>query len=123
MNTAAASTPFNSAATEDRSTALMAYLTVFGFIAALIMHASRKTPLGAFHLRQMLGLMVTAIAVWIGATICVFVPFIGWLIGLASWFAMVLLWVMGLIDALNGHQKPVPVMGEYFQKWFGTAFD
>jgi uncharacterized membrane protein len=53
----------------------------------------------------------------------VFVPFVGWLISLVAWVALFVLWVIGLISAINGQMKPVPVLGEYYQKWFGTAFD
>jgi hypothetical protein len=30
---------------------------------------------------------------------------------------------MGFIAAVNGQMKPMPVVGELYQKWFGTAFD
>ena len=36
---------------------------------------------------------------------------------------MLVLWVMGLIAAINGERKPMPVVGEMYQKWFGNAFD
>jgi len=29
---------------------------------------------------------------------------------------------MGLISAINGQQKPLPVVGAHFQKWFAGAF-
>jgi len=123
MNTASPSSTLNSAATDDKTAAIVSYLTLFGFIAAIVIHNSRKTRLGSYHLRQMLGLMLTGIVVWIAATACMFLPLIGWLVGLAAWGGLFGLWVMGLIAALNGQPKPVPVLGESFQKWFGAAFD
>jgi len=123
MNTTVPPASLNSVAADDKTTAIVSYLTLIGFIVAIIMHGSKKTRLGAYHLRQSLGLMLTSIAVAIAATVCAFVPFIGWLVGLAAWVGIFVLWVMGLIAAINGEQKPVPVLGEQFQKWFGTAFD
>lgn len=123
MNTATSTAPFSAAPTSDRTTAIVSYLTLFGFVAAIVMQASKKTPLGAFHLRQMLGLMVTSVIVWIAAMICMFVPFIGWLAGLTAWVSLFALWLMGLMAAVNGEQKPVPVVGEGFQKWLGSAFE
>jgi len=30
--------------------------------------------------------------------------------------------LLGLVAAVNGQQKPIPVIGEHYQKWFATAF-
>ncbi len=119
----AAATPPPAAATgEDRTVAILSYLTIIGFIVALIMHSSKKTALGSFHLRQCLGLIITAIALSIAGMILMFIPFIGWLTAMACWIGMLVLWVMGLIAAVNGQQKPLPVVGEHYQKWFSGAF-
>ena len=123
MNTTASTAPFNSATTDDKTTAIVSYLSLIGFVVAVVIHGTKKTRLGAFHLRQSLGLMVTSIAVAFAATIFAFVPFIGWVVGLAAWFGLLALWVMGLLSAINGESKPVAVLGEHFQKWFGSAFD
>ena len=113
----------NSDATDDKTIAIVSYLTLIGFIVAVIMHGTKKTRLGAYHLRQSLGLMLTAIAVAFAVAIMAFVPFIGWLAGMAAWIGLLVLWVMGLLAAINGEQKPVPVLGVHFQKWFGNAFE
>ena len=123
MNTTTSTAPFNPATTDDKTTAIVSYLTLIGFIAAVVMHGSKKTRLGAFHLRQSLGLMLTSIAIAFAATVFAFVPFIGWLVAMAAWFGLLAFWVIGLLSAINGEQKPVPVIGGLFQKWFGSAFD
>ena len=123
MNTTTQTASLNSVTTDDKTTAIVSYLTLIGFVAAVIMHGSKKTRLGSFHLRQSLGLMLTSIAVAFGATIFAFIPFIGWLVGLAAWFGLLALWVMGLLSAISGETKPVAILGEHFQKWFGSAFD
>ena len=109
--------------TEDKSTAIISYITLIGFIVAIIIHSNKKTRIGAYHLRQSLGLILTAIAFMIGGFVFAFIPLIGWLVSMAAWIALLVLWVMGLMAAVNGEFKPVPVLGESFQKWFGTAFD
>lgn len=109
--------------TEDKSTAIISYITLIGFIVAIIIHSNKKTRIGSYHLRQSLGLILTAIAFMIGGFVFAFIPVLGWLISLAAWIALLVLWVMGLMAAINGEFKPVPVVGELFQKWFGTAFD
>jgi uncharacterized membrane protein len=99
------------AATEDKTVAILSYITIIGFIVAIVINSNKKTRLGAFHLRQMLGLILTS---FLGI-----IPVLGWLLLL---FIMVL-WIMGLIAAVNGQMKPVPGLGSLYQKWFGTAFD
>lgn len=123
MNTTTSSSRLNSAATDDKTTAIVSYLTLVGFIVAMIMHGTMKTQLGSFHLRQSLGLMLTSIGVAFAATILAFVPFIGWLAALAAWCGLLALWVVGLLGAINGVQKPVPVVGAHFQRWFSGAFN
>ncbi len=123
MHSSETTIPVVPASTEDKTTAIVSYLTLIGFIVAIIIHSSKKTRIGSFHLRQSLGLVLTAIAVMVAGFIFAFIPFIGWLAGMAAWIGLLVLWVMGLIAALNGEFKPVPVLGEHYQKWLGTAFD
>jgi len=104
---------------EDKTVAIVAYLTLIGFLVAVIIHSNKKTKLGAFHLRQMLGFIITSFAV----IILFVIPIIGWLLIPVFYICMLVLWVMGLIAAINGQMKPMPVVGPMYQKWFGTTFD
>lgn len=106
--------------------AILAYLTLIGFIVAVVMHGSKKTRLGAFHLRQALGLMITSIVLWFAIMIMAFIPFIGWMISISSfvlWLGLFILWILGLIAAASGELKELPVVGDHYQKWFKTAFE
>ena len=109
-------------ANTDKTVALVSYLTLIGFIVAIVLHGSKKNELGSFHLRQSLGLMITSIALIFVGMALAFIPFLGWMADLALWFGLFALWIMGLIAAASGQQKPVPVLGEHYQKWFGGAF-
>jgi len=97
--------------TEDKTVAILSYITLIGFIVAIVMHSNKKTQLGAFHLRQTLGIIICSLPV--------IIPFLGWIWGI---FVFVI-WVMGLISATKGEMKPVPLVGGLFQKWFGGAFN
>ena len=116
--TASPATP----ATEDRTIAILSYLTIIGFIVALVMHSSKKTALGSFHLRQTLGLIVSGLVLGVAGIVLAFIPILGWLALMAAWIGFLVLWLLGLIAAASGQQKPVPVMGEHYQKWFASAF-
>ena len=108
---------------EDKVAAIVAYLTLIGFIVAILIHMNKKTKLGAYHLRQVLGFFLTTIAVGFCQVILVFIPILGWLCILALWLSMLVLWILGLVAAINGQMKPMPVVGPLYQKWFGTTFD
>jgi len=96
-----------------KTVGLIAYFTLIGWIIALVMHNKDKTEFGAFHIRQVLGIMVTGIALSIVASI------IGVsIISMAVNIVIFALWIIGLIGAAQGEQKPVPVLGEKFQEWF-----
>jgi uncharacterized membrane protein len=114
------------AATEDKTVAIVSYLTLIGFIVALIIHNGKKTKLGAYHLRQLLGFFLTAVALGFCMGIVAFIPILNILGLIAYWIAMIcmfVLWIMGLIAAINGEMKPMPLVGAMYQKWFGTTFD
>ena len=104
---------------EDKTVAIVAYITIIGFIAAIIIHSNKKTGLGAFHLRQCLGIFLTGLA----CSFLMIIPILGWIAAPIIGLFMLVCWIMGLISAINGQAKPVPLVGELFQKWFGTAFD
>jgi uncharacterized membrane protein len=118
-----AETPPVTPVTEDRTVAILAYITIIGFIIAIVMHGSKKTALGAFHLRQVLGLFLTGVAFGLCVIILAFIPFLGWLIIMLGWLSMLVLVIMGLVGAATGQMKPVPVLGQHYQKWFANAFN
>ena len=98
---------------EGKTMAIIAYITIFGLIIAFIMNNEKKNPFTAYHVRQSLGLGIFGLAL----SIVNYIPFIGWLVGIFGSLLLIVLWVMGLISAVNGEEKPVPVIGEKFQEW------
>lgn len=118
-----AAEPVQPTAAEDKTVAILAYLTLIGFVVAIVLHSSKKTKLGSYHLRQALGLLVTGVAAWVVNIVLAFIPILGWLAIICIWLGLFALWLMGLIAAASGQMKPVPVLGANYQKWFGTAFD
>jgi uncharacterized membrane protein len=106
------------AVAEDRTVAIVGYITIIGFIAAIVMHMNRKTQVGAFHLRQVLGLVVTGVA----GGLCTVVPILGWIVWIGVTIGLIVLWFLGLLSALRGDMQPVPILGEHYQRWFAGAF-
>lgn len=77
------------------------------------MNHDKKNSFAAYHIRQSLGIGLTGLALGVIAAL----PILGWIVsGLGSIFLFVL-WIMGLVSALNGQEKSVPLLGEKYQEW------
>ena len=85
--------------------AVTSYLTLIGWLIALVVYGHHKSRLSSFHLRQSLGLIVTG-------CLLSFIPLIGWLLNLGVLAA----WGFGLYYAIKGHEKLVPILGEFYQQ-------
>src|SRR4030095_16725954 len=92
-------TPAITPVVEDRTVAILSYITLIGFIVAIVIHSSKKTELGAFHLRQVMGLIVCGVAFGLCAIVLAFIPILGWLAIMAGWITMLVFVVMGFISA------------------------
>ncbi|MFD2034087.1 DUF4870 domain-containing protein [Belliella marina] len=99
---------------EDKTIAIIAYITFIGLIIAFVLNAEKKNEFAKFHIKQMLGLVLMAVVTsFIGL-----IPFIGWLIAFVVLFLELYMWIVGLLNAINGRMKPLPILGEKFQDWF-----
>jgi uncharacterized membrane protein len=87
--------------------AIISYGTVIGWIISLILHQQHHSELGAFHLRQTLGLYLSAL-------LLAWIPLVGGLLVLG----LLALWILGLAGAIQGERKPLPLVGVWFQQIF-----
>lgn len=118
------------ATAEDKTVAILAYVTPIlmgvGIVIAILIHNGKKTALGAYHLRQSLGLLIASIACWFALMIIGFIPVLNMLLLVIApllWLAFFVLWIIGLLAAINGQMKPIPVVGAQFEKMLGTTFN
>ena len=95
---------------DGKNVAIIAHITLIGWIIALIMNSNNKNEFASFYIRQMLGLMIVAF-------LLSFVPMLGWFLNLG----MIVLWIISLMGAFEGQKKLVPILGEYFQDWFKSV--
>ena len=100
------------AADNSKLISIISYFGI-GWIIAYIMHSNNKSDLGAFHLRQSLGITVVAIL------LTIVVSFIGInLLSIVARYAIIVFWALGLVGAIQGGKKLVPLLGAQFQDWF-----
>lgn len=101
-------------ATEDKNIAIIAYITVVGLIIAFIMNTDKKTVFPTYHIKQSLGIALTGLALFVVGMI----PILGWIVSFLGSLGLLYLWIMGLINAINGRQEPVPFLGKKYEEWF-----
>jgi uncharacterized membrane protein len=109
-------TETKSTASDDKTMAIVAYLTIIGLIAAFIRNREKNDPFAAYHIKQSLGLSMCGIALFIVGL----VPILGWIASFLGSIFLLYLWVMGLVNAINGKSQPVPLLGEKFEEWFNN---
>lgn len=118
------STPSSQPTDNGKTIAIISYITLIGWIIALVMHMGNKTKLGAFHVRQMLGIMIAAFVTNIVATIiALIIPALGTALSLIVGIGFLILWIIGLVGAIQGQEKAIPVFGAKIQSLLGGLFN
>jgi uncharacterized membrane protein len=103
---------------DEKTIAIISYITIIGWVIAYIQFGKNKSPLAAFHIRQSLFLMLCAFGICIAQMFFAFAPYLYWIISISFSIIMLgflVLWVIALINAINGEQKPLPVFGNKAQ--------
>lgn len=92
---------------QGKNIAIIAHITLIGWIVAVVMNANEKNEFASFYIRQLLGLFIVGLIS--GA-----IPVLGWIIGII----VLGLVIYSLIGAINGEKSLTPFIGHYFQQWF-----
>jgi len=101
---------------KNNSFAIIAYLWWIGFLIAYFKNQSARNSLTSFHIRQVLGLLL----VNTGASVVY--KYIGDTLGSFLILATFILWLIGLVSAIRGEAKPIPLVGDSFQRWFKNLY-
>lgn len=87
----------------------MAVLSYLGILVLIpLLTDAKKDPFVKFHIKQGLVLLIADIV----ASFIIWVPFIGWIL----WLGIVVLLIIGIINAANGQEKELPVIGSLGSK-------
>lgn len=92
---------------DGKTKAIVAHITFIGWIIALVINSSEKDEFASFYIRQLLGLYLLNLVLWI-------IPIVGWILNIVVF----VFWIMSLIGSIQGEKKETPVVGKYFQEWF-----
>ena len=103
---------------DQKTISWVSYITIIGWIIAIVSYNSSpdKSSLAKFHLRQSLGLMLTVMVVYAVRAFAFYaIGFLALALSILS-FGLFVLWLLGLIAAVQGEEKPVPLLGAFYQK-------
>jgi uncharacterized membrane protein len=92
---------------------IMAVLAYIVFFVPLLTDA-KDDPFVKYHVKQGLMLLIAGIAVWLIINV---LPIIGLLIAPILDIAIIVLLVMGIMNAINGVEKPLPFIGSYAENF------
>lgn len=88
---------------------LMAILAYIGILVLVPLFAAKESPFARFHTNQGLLLLILHLIGWVLS----FIPYIGWVAcGIINVVCFVL-FILGLINAVRGDAKELPLIGKY----------
>ncbi|HEY9167896.1 MAG TPA: hypothetical protein VIN72_00235 [Lutibacter sp.] len=94
-----------------KTMAIISYITWIGTLIAFVMNNEKHNSFAAFHIRQMVGLSLFSLGISIVSR------YAGPVAGILA-IGLFVLWIIGLMGAINGQEKKVPLVGDLFQDWF-----
>jgi uncharacterized membrane protein len=114
-------TPANDGLSDSAASGL-AYITIIPAIIFLVVAPYNQKPVIKFHAWQCLGLAAAEIALVILGIFFAFIPVIRsiwWIVADLGYLAIVILWILCVINAFQGKIFRIPVIGDFAAKQAG----
>src|SRR5690554_3717644 len=99
---------------DNKTISIISYITIVGWLIAYLVGKDNLDAFSKYHLRQSLGLAIVGIVLNIITISIFFLLMIVKLIGLP----LLILFIIDIINAVNGQMKPLPVIGKFFEDEF-----
>ena len=97
----------------SKVTSVLSYFGLIGWLIAFF--AGTKDDKSIYHLRQGFGLVLLSIVFGIVIQILVRISTSLALVGTVLWSILLVLFILGLINALKEEKKPLPIVGKSFE--------
>ena len=96
---------------DPKTASIIVYITWIGLLIA-ILSDDKNEPFFKHHLNNALVILIASTVVGlIGAPLC-FIPVIGGLVVFAAEIFLFVCMIMGIVNAINGECKPLPIIGD-----------
>lgn len=93
---------------EGKTMAVISYITVFGLLIAFLVNSSKNNEFTKYHIGQSVRLVLLGIANYI---LSAFIPDTLGMITMIVGLGILVLMVLGIINAANGKAVPLPLIG------------
>lgn len=106
----------------ENAACALAYITFIPAIIFLVIAPYNQNPKVRFHCWQSISLAVVAVIVEVGLTVLSVIPGLVLLTGplaLIIWLAFFVLWLIVVMNALNGKMLKIPVIADFAAKQAG----
>jgi len=111
--------PYIGSPDHPRTTAVVAYITfIVWLISYFALYPNKRTAFSAFHLRQALMIHLISLLLKIAYSFTIYGGMLSFYIISALSIGLFVLWVIGIVNALNGKEKPLPIIGSMAQNMF-----
>lgn len=90
--------------------AIVAYILFF----IPLLTDAKNDPFVKYHVKQGLVLFIYFAIAWIVVNV---IPVVGWVLYPVLEIIGIVLLVLGILNAINGKEKPLPVIGKYAEKF------
>jgi len=102
---------------DNKTLAIVSYITLIGWLVSYFNGKEKANNLLKYHLRQSLGLLIVSIIVNVLLNIVVMIlPSLSVLVYVSVLFFVLL--IIGIINAANEVEKPLPIIGKMFEDKF-----
>tara|TARA_Y100000310_G_C20699883_1_gene828722 strand:- start:90 stop:509 length:420 start_codon:yes stop_codon:yes gene_type:complete len=95
-----------------KAPAVLSYFLV-GILWWLLDDKLKKNAFVKFHVKQALVLLIASVAVSVAGWVLIFIPVIGWISFAVLIIGIFILWLMGILKAVNGKTEEIPLIGSF----------
>lgn len=101
---------------DNKTLSVISYISIIGWIISFVMGKDNANSLLKYHLRQSLGLVIFSFVLGIALQIIMSITelYVLGYIGLINFALM----IIGIINAANEAEKPLPLIGKMFEDKF-----
>ncbi|XJR86829.1 DUF4870 domain-containing protein [Elizabethkingia anophelis] len=101
---------------DNKTLSVISYITIIGWIVSFVMGKDNANSLLKYHLRQSLGLVIFSFV--LGIALQIIMSIIGlYVLGYIGLINFALM-IIGIINAANEAEKPLPLIGKMFEDKF-----
>ncbi|MEW5784187.1 MAG: DUF4870 domain-containing protein [Bacillota bacterium] len=92
---------------------VMAFLAYLGLLVLVPLLAKKDSPFAQFHAKQGIVLLLA----WVALSVIFIIPILGWIVGTIGYIVLLVFTIMGIINALSGNAKELPLIGQFSSKF------